>query len=105
MILAGGKGTRLGKLTQDQAKPAVPFGGRYRIIDFTLSNCVNSGIRDVGIIIQYQPLTLNNHIGNGASWGLDGLTQVRRFCSHTRITVVANGLREPRMLFIRWIMN
>lgn len=73
MILAGGKGTRLGKLTQNQAKPAVPFGGRYRIIDFTLSNCVNSGVRDVGIITQYQPLTLNNHIGNGASWGLDGL--------------------------------
>ncbi|GFP04550.1 glucose-1-phosphate adenylyltransferase [Lactobacillus helveticus] len=73
MILADGKGTRLGKLTQDQAKPAVPFGGRYRIIDFTLSNCVNSGVRDVGIITQYQPLTLNNHIGNGASWGLDGL--------------------------------
>lgn len=73
MILAGGKGTRLGKLTQNQAKPAVPFGGRYRIIDFTLSNCVNSGVRDVGIITQYQPLTLNNHIVNGASWGLDGL--------------------------------
>ena len=73
MILAGGKGTRLGKLTQNIAKPAVPFGGRYRIIDFTLSNCVNSGIKNIGVITQYQPLVLNDHIGNGASWGLDRL--------------------------------
>ncbi len=73
MILAGGKGTRLGKLTQNIAKPAVPFGGRYRIIDFTLSNCVNSGIKNIGVVTQYQPLVLNNHIGNGASWGLDRL--------------------------------
>lgn len=73
MILAGGKGTRLGKLTRHIAKPAVPFGGRYRIIDFTLSNCANSGIRNVGVVTQYQPLALNNHIGNGTSWGLDGI--------------------------------
>lgn len=73
MILAGGQGTRLGKLTKNIAKPAVPFGGRYRIIDFTLSNCVNSGIKNVGVVTQYQPLALNNHIGNGASWGLDGI--------------------------------
>ncbi len=73
MILAGGKGTRLGKLTQNIAEPAVPFGGRYRIIDFTLSNCVNSGIKNIGVVTQYQPLVLNNHIGNGASWGLDRL--------------------------------
>lgn len=73
MILAGGQGTRLGKLTKDIAKPAVPFGGRYRIIDFTLSNCINSGIKNVGVVTQYQPLALNNHIGNGASWGLDGI--------------------------------
>ena len=73
MILAGGKGTRLGKLTQNIAKPAVPFGGRYRIIDFTLSNCVNSGIKNIGVVTQYQPLILNNHIGNSASWGLDRL--------------------------------
>lgn len=73
MILAGGQGTRLGKLTKNIAKPAVPFGGRYRIIDFTLSNCANSGIRNVGVVTQYQPLTLNSHIGNGASWGLDGI--------------------------------
>lgn len=73
MILVGGKGSRLGKLTQSIAKPAVPFGGRYRIIDFTLSNCVNSGVRNVGVVTQYQPLALNNHIGNGSSWGLDGI--------------------------------
>ncbi len=73
MILAGGQGTRLGKLTETIAKPAVPFGGRYRIIDFTLSNCVNSGIHNVGVVTQYQPLTLNSHIGNGTSWGLDGI--------------------------------
>ena len=73
LILAGGQGTRLGKLTQSIAKPAVQFGGRYRIIDFALSNCANSGIHNVGVITQYQPLALNNHIGNGASWGLDGI--------------------------------
>ncbi|MYV13292.1 glucose-1-phosphate adenylyltransferase [Lactobacillus salivarius] len=73
VILAGGKGTRLGKLTHNQAKPAVPFGGRYRIIDFTLSNCVNSGVKNIGVITQYQPLNLNAHIRNGASWGLDDL--------------------------------
>lgn len=73
MILAGGQGTHLGKLTQNIAKPAVPFGGRYRIIDFTLSNCINSGIKNVGVVTQYQPLALNSHIGNGSSWGLDGI--------------------------------
>ncbi len=73
MILAGGKGSRLGKLTKNIAKPAVPFGGRYRIIDFTLSNCANSGIKNVGVVTQYQPLALNNHVDNGTSWGLDGI--------------------------------
>lgn len=71
MILAGGQGTRLGKLTRETAKPAVPFGGRYRIIDFALSNCTNSGIYNVGVVTQYQPLELNEHIGTGAPWGLD----------------------------------
>lgn len=73
LILAGGQGTRLGKLTQSIAKPAVQFGGRYRIIDFALSNCANSGINNVGVITQYQPLEVNTHIGNGSSWGLDGI--------------------------------
>ncbi|WP_070039992.1 glucose-1-phosphate adenylyltransferase [Streptococcus agalactiae] len=73
LILAGGQGTRLGKLTQSIAKPAVQFGGRYRIIDFALSNCANSGINNVGVITQYQPLELNTHIGNGSSWVLDGI--------------------------------
>ncbi|EPU80318.1 TPA: glucose-1-phosphate adenylyltransferase [Streptococcus agalactiae] len=73
LILAGGQGTRLGKLTQSIAKPAVQFGGRYRIIDFALSNCANSGINNVGVITQYQSLELNTHIGNGSSWGLDGI--------------------------------
>jgi len=73
LILAGGQGTRLGKLTQNIAKPAVQFGGRYRIIDFALSNCANSGVDNIGIITQYQPLVLNSHVGNGSNWGIDGI--------------------------------
>ncbi|NEW65713.1 glucose-1-phosphate adenylyltransferase [Carnobacteriaceae bacterium zg-84] len=72
MILAGGQGTRLGKLTAHIAKPAVPFGGRYRIIDFAMSNCANSDIDNVGVITQYQPLSLNEHIGSGKAWGMEG---------------------------------
>ena len=71
MLLAGGEGSRLGVLTKDRAKPAVPFGGKYRIIDFTLSNCVNSGIDTVGVLTQYQPLELSDYIGNGQPWDLD----------------------------------
>ena len=71
MILAGGQGTRLGSLTKKIAKPAVPFGGKYRIIDFPLSNCSNSGIDTVGILTQYQPLALHNYIGSGGAWDLD----------------------------------
>ncbi len=71
MLLAGGQGSRLGVLTQKLAKPAVPFGGKYRIIDFPLSNCVNSGIDAVGVLTQYQPLVLNEYIGNGQPWDLD----------------------------------
>jgi glucose-1-phosphate adenylyltransferase len=70
MLLAGGQGTRLGKLTSSIAKPAVSFGGKYRIIDFGLSNCVNSGIDTVGILIQYKPLILNRYVGTGESWDL-----------------------------------
>ena len=71
MLLAGGQGSRLHVLTRNTAKPAVPFGGKYRIIDFPLSNCVNSGIDTVGILTQYQPLELNEYIGNGQPWGLN----------------------------------
>ncbi|WP_160680237.1 glucose-1-phosphate adenylyltransferase [Clostridium sp. C8-1-8] len=71
LILAGGQGSRLGVLTKKLAKPAVPFGGKYRIIDFALSNCANSGIYTVGVLTQYQPLELNSHIGIGSPWDLD----------------------------------
>lgn len=71
MLLAGGQGSRLYALTKNVAKPAVPFGGKYRIIDFPLSNCVNSGIDTVGVLTQYQPLELNDYIGNGQPWDLD----------------------------------
>ena len=71
MLLAGGQGSRLGILTKEVAKPAVPYGGKYRIIDFPLSNCTNSGIDTVGVLTQYQPLELNSYIGSGAPWDLD----------------------------------
>lgn len=73
MLLAGGQGTRLGVLTQDVAKPAVPFGGKYRIIDFPISNTINSGIDTIGVLTQYQPFELNQYIGNGQPWDLDRL--------------------------------
>ena len=73
MLLAGGQGSRLYALTEKLAKPAVPFGGKYRIIDFPISNCVNSGIDTVGVLTQYQPLVLNEYIGNGQPWDLDRL--------------------------------
>ena len=71
MLLAGGQGSRLGILTEDMAKPAIPYGGKYRIIDFPLSNCTNSGIDVVGVMTQYQPLELNSYIGSGSPWDLD----------------------------------
>jgi glucose-1-phosphate adenylyltransferase len=71
MIMAGGEGTRLTVLSEKRAKPSVPFAGKFRIIDFTLSNCVNSGIFDVAILTQYRPHSLNAHIGNGKPWDLD----------------------------------
>ncbi len=71
MLLAGGQGTRLQVLTKDMAKPAVPFGGKYRIIDFPLSNCANSGISTVGVLTQFMPLELNSYMGNGNPWDLD----------------------------------
>lgn len=74
MLLAGGQGSRLGVLTAKIAKPAVPYGGKYRIIDFPLSNCINSGIDTVGILTQYKPLELNDYIGSGKAWDLDRLS-------------------------------
>lgn len=71
MVLAGGQGSRLGILTKRLAKPAVQFGGKYRIIDFPLTNCAQSGIDTVGILTQYKPLELNTYIGNGQAWDLD----------------------------------
>ena len=71
MLLAGGQGSRLYALTQDMAKPSIPFGGKYRIIDFPLSNCANSGIDTVGVLTQYKPLQLNSYIGSGSAWDLD----------------------------------
>ena len=71
MLLAGGQGSRLGILTSSMAKPAIPFGGKYRIIDFPLSNCTNSAIDVVGVLTQYQPLELNAYIGSGSPWDLD----------------------------------
>ena len=71
MILAGGQGSRLGALTKRVAKPAVPFGGKYRIIDFPLSNCAHSGIERVGVLTQYRPFELHNYVGNGDAWDLD----------------------------------
>ncbi len=71
MLLAGGQGSRLGILTKNMAKPAIPYGGKYRIIDFPLSNCANSGIDVVGVLTQYQPLELNAYIGSGSPWDLD----------------------------------
>jgi glucose-1-phosphate adenylyltransferase len=72
MLLAGGEGSRLNILVQARAKPAVPFGGIYRIIDFTLSNIMNSGLERVGVLTQYKPLSLMSHIGTGRSWDLEG---------------------------------
>ena len=73
MLLAGGQGSRLYALTAKVAKPSLPFGGKYRIIDFPLSNCANSGIDTVGVLTQYQPLLLNRYIGSGQAWDLDSI--------------------------------
>ena len=73
MLLAGGQGSRLGALTQNIAKPAVSFGGKYRMIDFSLSNCNNSGIDTVGVLTQYRPFELNSYVGNGAAWDFSSL--------------------------------
>ncbi len=86
LLLAGGQGSRLGILTKKAAKPAVLFGGKYRIIDFSLSNCTNSGIDTVGVLTQYQPLKLNNHIGIGKPWDMDRL--------HGGVTILSPFMKE-----------
>jgi ADP-glucose pyrophosphorylase len=91
-ILAGGVGSRLCLLSERRAKPAVPFGGKYRIIDFTLSNCVNSGIFDVGVLTQYRPTSLNQHIGIGRPWDLDRTRGGIQLPGWPRAT----GTRAPR---------
>ena len=98
MLLAGGQGSRLYALTQKLAKPAVPFGGKYRIIDFPLSNCVNSGIDTVGILTQYQPMVLNEYIGNGTS---TVFTVEYMYCRRIRRHPVPTGIREPQTQSIR----
>ena len=93
MILAGGQGSRLYALTQKLAKPAVPFGGKYRIIDFPLSNCVNSDIDTVGILTQYQPLVLNEYIGTASRGTLTACTAVFTFCRRTSRPPAPTGTR------------
>ena len=92
MLLAGGQGSRLGVLTAKVAKPAVTFGGKYRIIDFPLSNCINSGVDTVGVLTQYQPLRLNTHIGIGIPWDLDRNMRRRQ---------IPSGIPVRPMLFTR----
>ena len=101
MLLAGGQGSRLGVLTADVAKPAVSFGGKYRIIDFPLSNCINSGVDTVGVLTQYQPLRLNTHIGIGIPWDLDRnvggvsiLPPYEKSTSSERYTGTANAIYQ-----------
>src|SRR5258708_12764607 len=89
VILAGGEGTRLAALTAKRAKPAVRFAGKYRIIDFTLSNCVNSNIFDVMILTQYRPHSLNDHIGRGQPWDLD-----RRFTGGVQLLQPYKGRKD-----------
>ena len=115
MLLAGGQGSRLGILTKNIAKPAVPYGGKYRIIDFPLSNCVNSGINTVGVLTQYQPLELNDYIGNGQPWDLDRANGgVHILSPYQQIKGTSTSLKDmtpntfsffPATIFIRWTMQ
>lgn len=97
MLLAGGQGSRLYALTSSIAKPAVAYGAKYRIIDFPLSNCINSGIDTVGVLTQYQPLILNEYIGNGQPWDLrPALTAAYIFFRRIRVNRVLRGMKERR---------
>ncbi len=104
MLLAGGQGSRLGVLTEKVAKPAVAFGGKYRIIDFPLSNCINSGVDTVGVLTQYQPLRLNAHIGIGIPWDLDkNVGGVTVLPPYEKVKTVS-GIRAPQTQSSRiWI--
>ena len=101
MLLAGGQGSRLGVLTTHMAKPAVPFGGKYRIIDFPLSNCINSGIDTAGVHTQYQPLKLNSHIGIGTPWDLDRYIGGVTVLPLSKRMSAVNGTQEPLMPYFR----
>ena len=101
MLLAGGQGSRLYTLTKKVAKPAVYFGSKYRIIDFPLSNCINSDIDTVGVLTQYQPLELNDYIGMVLLGILTATTAVYIFSHHTRRAGELTGIRELQMLYIR----
>ena len=101
MLLAGGQGSRLGVLTADVAKPAVAFGGKYRIIDFPLSNCINSGIVPVGVLTIYTRLGFITILVFGFRWIWTVITVVLRFCSHMRKAAEVNGIQERPMLFTR----
>lgn len=101
MILAGGQGSRLGALTKNIAKPAVPFGGKYRIIDFPLSNCANSGIETVGVLTQYRPLELHTYLGTGEAWNLDRKMVVYIFYLHMLEKKVQIGIKVQQMQFIK----
>ena len=102
MILAGGRGSRLHELTNKVAKPAVSYGGKYRIIDFPLSNCANSGIDNVGVLTQYESILLNSYVAAGRRWGLDA--------QNSGVYVLpprekVNGIQELPMRFIRiWLI-
>lgn len=101
MIMAGGEGTRLSVLSEKRAKPSVPFAGKFRIIDFTLSNCVNSGIFDVAVLTQYRPHSLNAHIGNGKPWDLDRASGGVQLLQPYQAVVMKAGIRGRLMQCIR----
>lgn len=104
MLLAGGQGSRLYALTKDLAKPAVPFGGKYRIIDFPLSNCVHSGIDTVGILTQYEPFVLSQYIGGGQSWDLNRTGAALLYCRPISAAAKATGIAERRMPFTKTLI-